>query len=56
MEAKKISSRQILNSMKKAIYQMLVETAKENGDIVISDKNGNPVRIKAKQALKNWNK
>jgi hypothetical protein len=55
-EAKKISSAQILRSMKAAIYEMLIKTASQDGEIVVSDKNGNPVRIKAKKALKNWNK
>lgn len=53
---KKITSGQILNSLKKAIYNMLIETALTDGEIVISDEKGNPMKIKAKKALKDWNK
>lgn len=53
---KNITSKQILNSLRKAVHRMLIQTALEDGEIVVSDKNGNPIRIKAKQALKNWNK
>lgn len=53
MLAEKITSKQILNSLKKAIYKMLLKTAKSDGEIIVSDENGNPVKIKAKQALKN---
>jgi CxxC motif-containing protein len=53
---KKITPKQILNSLKKAIHKMLVETAAYDGEIVISDEKGNPIKIKAKKALKDWNK
>ena len=35
---------------------MLVETAAYDGEIVISDEKGNPIKVKAKKALKDWNK
>ncbi|HWY11597.1 MAG TPA: hypothetical protein VN026_09745 [Bacteroidia bacterium] len=54
--AKNISSAQILKSLKKAIHDMLLKTAMEDGEIIVSDEKGNPVKIKAKQALKDWNK
>lgn len=53
---KKITPNQILNSLKQAIYKMLVERAAKDGEIVISDEKGNPIKIKAKKALKDWNK
>ena len=53
---KEITPKQILNSFKKAIYEMLIKTAQADGEVVISDEKGNPVKIKAKQALKDWNK
>ena len=53
---KKITPKQILNSLKQAIHKMLIETALTDGEIVISDEKGNPVKIKAKKALKDWNK
>lgn len=57
MKAKKdFTSAQFLNSLKKAIHKMLLETALTDGEIVISDEKGNPIKIKAKKALKDWNK
>lgn len=53
---KKITPKQILKSLKEAIHKMLVETAAHDGEIVISDEKGNPIKIKAKKALKDWNK
>jgi hypothetical protein len=53
---KKITSAQILSSIKKAIHKMLIETALTDGEIVVADEKGNPVKIKAKKALKDWNK
>ena len=53
---KKITPKQILNSLKQAIHKMLIETALTDGEIVIADEKGNPVKIKAKKALKDWNK
>ena len=54
--SKNITPNQILNSLKQAIRKMLIETAAQDGEIVISDEKGNPIKIKAKKALKNWNK
>ena len=53
---KDFTSTQLLNSLKKAIYKMLVKTALFDGEIIVEDEKGNPVKIKAKQALKDWNK
>lgn len=53
---KKITPKQILKSLKEAIHKMLIETAANDGEIVISDEKGNPIKIKAKKALKDWNK
>lgn len=50
-----INSKSILKSVQKAINKMLLKTAELNGDIVVSDGKGNPIRIKAKQALKELN-
>lgn len=52
---KEITSKQFLNSLKKAIHKMLIRTAQFDGDIIISDAKGNPIKIKAKQALKDLN-
>jgi hypothetical protein len=52
---KEITSAQFLNSLKKAIHKMLVRAAKLDGEIIISDEKGNPIKIKAKQALKDLN-
>lgn len=51
-KAKIINSQSILKSVQKAINKMLLNNAELNEEIVISDGKGNPVRIKAKNALK----
>lgn len=57
MKGKKdFTSAQLLNSLKKAIHKMLLETALTDGEIIISDEKGNPIKIKARKALKDWNK
>lgn len=53
---KDFTSAQLVNSLKKAIHKMLIKTALFDGEIVVEDEKGNPIKIKAKQALKNWNK
>jgi hypothetical protein len=53
---KDFTSTQLVNSLKKAIHKMLIKTALSDGEIVIEDENGNPIKIKAKKALKDWNK
>jgi hypothetical protein len=53
---KEFTSAQLLKSLKKAIYEMLIKTAQRDGEIVVDDGKGNPKIIKAKQALKNWDK
>lgn len=53
---KDFTSAQLLNSLRKAIYKMLVTTSQFDGEIVIADEKGNPIKIKARKALKDWNK
>ena len=53
---KDFTSAQLISSLKKAIHKMLVTTALTDGEIIIEDEKGNPIKIKAKKALKDWNK
>ena len=53
---KEFTSKQILKSLQKAILNMLIKTTKLDGEIIVADEKGNPVKIKAKQALKQMNR